>query len=143
MLGNTQIAMLRDIAGDERIASLRRLAAVDDLAADGGLWVTRRTEPLAQAKVGTRARRNVVTLLRKLLRTSGYLSSQVLTAVKERLLFLASGQSEKGNLWKMTPEGVTKTQVTDPAIAEALRKWKETRDATDTRDARAEVTDAS
>lgn len=139
MLRPSEIALYRQTADDETVRPGTRLKAIDCLAADANVYVTRKTKRLAPqyVKTGTRPRREIIRLLRKLQR--GRLSPNMTTAVRDRLIFIQSEEAYRNGasvvnhpqLFRLkppetpTPEQLSGERVIDPVISEALRRWRE------------------
>jgi hypothetical protein len=139
---NAAVAELRRIAADPRVSAMSRLHAIDTLAADANVYIVKaddgnprrwdttsvRTE---YCPVGTRARRAVISLLRRLPESQ---------RPRERLLFIRGeefyrrGRVEKhevlfrikspDELLKETPLQIERA-ITDPEISAALKHWRE------------------
>jgi hypothetical protein len=94
MLTHEQIARLRKFADDERYSVAKRLTAIDRLACDAGLYVLRQTRHLPIGSPGTRSRREIIRLLRRLLKSPSPESKRVNTAgIEQRLMLIQTGVS--------------------------------------------------
>jgi hypothetical protein len=110
-LTDYEIAALRSLANDEQCGTLRRLQAIDRLACDANLYfvpacgVREGTERFATEyrKCGTRARREVIRLLRKLNKSKKRRESQA-SAIQARLLFLRGISLTRG-LFRLNEHG--------------------------------------
>jgi hypothetical protein len=101
MLTHDQIARLRRFAGDESYSVAKRLTAIDRLACDAGLYVLRQTRHFPTGSPGTRSRREVIRLLRRLLKSPSPESKRVNTAgIEQRLMLIQTGVSTSCALWK-------------------------------------------
>jgi len=108
-----EVAALRCLAADEQCPTLRRLQAIDRLAADCGLWFVsasgnagqENTERFATEcrKCGPRARREIVRLLRKLNKSKKRRGVQA-SAIQARLLFVR-GVSLSKDLFRLNEHG--------------------------------------
>ena len=139
MLSNTEVARFREVADDETARPGTRLKAIDFLAADANVFFTRKTKTLAVEfrPHGTRPRREIIRLLRKLQRAR--LSPNMTTAARDRLIFIQSEEAYRNGasvvnhpqLFRLkppetpTPEQLPVERVIDPVISEALRRWRE------------------
>jgi hypothetical protein len=108
---NFAIGHLRQLAADSGTTSVRRLTAIDALAALGNVFVTKETERLCPGPIpaGIRARASVRKLLRALLKDERFRPRWVESAIRERLLF-TSGVDVGARLWRVDAPG-TQAQV--------------------------------
>jgi hypothetical protein len=110
MLTNAQISAFRKYSADENKHVARRLHSIDLLAADAGLYCLKKTEQFYQEGKNIRARREVIHLLRLLLKSPSPETKRVHTAgIENRLRFIQTGISLDGwGLWKPVSESKTK-----------------------------------
>jgi hypothetical protein len=141
---NADISALRKIAADCRLPAMRRLHAIDRLAADANVYIVESRDDdrhhwdtrkfLSEYRpTGTRARRAVIRLLRQLPESPRR---------NDRLLFLRGEDLYKQGrvnlrerIFKLKPPGVESPDasghpksVADQQIAEALKRWQEEND---------------
>jgi len=90
MLTVSDITNLRKIAIDEKSPAVKRLAAIDTLAAAGNFYFTGHTKHLVTGYVAptTRGRLFIGLALRKLLNSKRFVPGGIPQAVRSRLLFL-------------------------------------------------------
>jgi len=120
MLTHDQIAHLRRFAGDERYSVAKRLTAIDRLACDAGLYVLRQTNHFPIGSPGTRSRREIIRLLRRLLKSPSPESKRVNTAgIEQRLMLIQTGVSTSCAVWKpQSPATTTADQQTSSVASE-------------------------
>ena len=121
-LGNEDIGLLRQIANDSNALPSRRLRAIDRLACLGGVYNTTKCHVDSFIPMGTRPRREVVAALRKLLRDEPALAS----GIRERLLFIRTGQSLNLKLWRVEPK--VKPESISPVDLDVASKLKQIED---------------
>jgi hypothetical protein len=129
---NGEKILLRQIADNFDVASIQRLKACDKLAAADNVYLTSKTQGLLSQYVptGTRPRREVIRLLRKLLHAERYNSSFIISAIHERLLFIRTGSAltdgdKRLRIWKLKPNEQATSGIADPEIEAALKRFRE------------------
>jgi hypothetical protein len=126
---NFAIGHLRQLAADPGTTSVRRLRAIDALAALGNVFVTKETERLCPGPIpaGIRARASVRKLLRALLTDERFRPRWVESAIRERLLFISGVRVEIGAiLWRVeAPEAQTQAPVKQEPVNEHVNEIDE------------------
>ncbi len=122
---NATLALLRQVALDEKATTTRRLAAIDSLAAMGNFYIHKRTKHLLTSYVEptVRGRLFLTKALRRLLKARKFCHEGTRPAVNTRLLFLRGVELGSG-LWRLTPsDGGAKPTVKsiDPTVARLER----------------------
>jgi hypothetical protein len=134
---NSEKSLLRATALDPDGVSAKRLDALDKLAASENIYCTRHYACETYIKPGSRSVRFVKHGLRALLKTKRFITPQTKAAVRERILFLATGESLKDScnrrwLGRVSESGEDheQSQPEQPAspivleIEETLRKYR-------------------
>jgi hypothetical protein len=134
MLDNSAKALLRAVALDERAPSVRRLNAIDRLAAEENIYITSRYPRDTYVSPGVRAQRFTRHALRKLLATKMCFKGDTRSGVRDRLLFIKTGKSLRDKLgrtylWRLTSEtekpAPANPVLRDTEIEAALKRFRE------------------
>jgi hypothetical protein len=123
LLSNSAVAHLRRFADDDTKSFAKRLTSVDLLAADAGLYFLRKTEHLYSESVscGTRSRREIVRLLRRLLKSPSPETKRVNTAgIENRLRFIQTGISLGRDVYRLKPDSMTATPKSPVGFGDSL-----------------------
>jgi hypothetical protein len=116
LLTDPQKAALRKIADSERYSIPRRLSAIDRLACNDSLYVLRQTTKFPNGPMGTRARRETVRLLRKLIKKEFVDSKRVnVPGIEARLMLIQTGIPANRDIWK--PESATTEHAVQSPVA--------------------------
>lgn len=102
MIDNQTIGLLRAIGADESTPASKRLIAIDTLASLTNCYQTKKIHTGVYAETTERARRSVIKLLRRLLKSKGYMHEQHPMAIRSRLLFISGVETGK-HLYRLTP----------------------------------------
>ena len=102
MIDNRTIGLLRAIGADESAPTSKRLIAIDTLASLTNCYQTKKIHADVYVETTERARRSVIKLLRRLLKSKGYLHEQHPMAIRSRLLFISGVETGK-HLYRLTP----------------------------------------
>ena len=123
MIDNRTIGLLRAIGADESAPASKRLIAIDTLASLTNCYQTKKIHTEVYVETTERAKRSVVKLLRRLLKSKGYLHEQHPMAIRSRLLFISGVETGK-HLYRLDPSTVASESVTkpiDPTVARLER----------------------
>jgi hypothetical protein len=134
---NVEISALRKIAGDLRIPVQSRLHAIDEIAAYGGLYLVEETLHDGKTRwqtvglvteylpAGVRARRCVISLLRKLPPSSR--RDDRLLFLRSPILYERGRVNRRERLYSLKPPSELQPpakSIADDEIVAALAKWR-------------------
>ncbi|HEY1659977.1 MAG TPA: hypothetical protein VGG14_16610 [Candidatus Sulfotelmatobacter sp.] len=114
MTDNRTIGLLRAIGADESAPASKRLIAIDTLASLTNCYQTKKIHTDVYVETTERARQSVIKLLRRLLKSKGYLHEQHPMAIRSRLLFISGVETGK-HLYRLKPiEGEVASPIGKP-----------------------------